>query len=138
MSFHRLIGPQDGYVALISVLVVGAVASAIATSLLLLGLASSRNSFAILQSSQAQALTDACIEMGIRRTVDLSTFTGSGSVTIVSSTCTYAVANGGGKLRIISASSTIGTVLRKASTTISLATTTGSTGLSVTSWQEIP
>ena len=47
----------NGFITLVSVLVVGAVGVAIALSLILIGLGSSRTSIAVEQSNQAKALT---------------------------------------------------------------------------------
>lgn len=56
---------NDGYVILVAVLIMGAVALAAANSVLLLGLGSSRSSFAQQQGYQAQLAADACAEIGI-------------------------------------------------------------------------
>ena len=53
---------RDGYIFLISVLVIGAISSAIVISLLLLSLAAERSGLALQQSSQALAMAELCAE----------------------------------------------------------------------------
>jgi prepilin-type N-terminal cleavage/methylation domain-containing protein len=72
---------STGYVALITVLVLGAVGAAVAATLVLLGLSSSRTSFALEQSNQAKALANACAEEALQQIRDSSSFTGSAVVT---------------------------------------------------------
>jgi len=124
---------QDGYITLISVLVVGAVGLAITTSLLLLGLGSSRTSFAVEQSNQSKALANACVEEGLQQIRDSTLFTGSGNLTLGQGTCTYTVTSQGGQNRTVTASGTVGTIVRKVTIIIN-----GINPLiTATSWQEV-
>lgn len=123
---------NKGYIALITVLVVGAIGVAISTSLLLLGLGSSRSSFALEQSNQAKALANACSEEALQQIRDSTPFTGTGNLTLGQGTCTYTVVNDGAQNRTVSASGTVGTVVRKVKITIDKI----NPGINVTSWQE--
>ncbi len=124
---------KKGYVALITVLITGAIGVAIATSLLLLGLGSSRTSFALEQSNQAKALANACSEEALQQIRDSTPFTGTGSLTLGQGTCGYTVVNDGGENRTVTASGTVGTVVRK----IKIIVNTINPAINLTSWQEV-
>jgi hypothetical protein len=124
---------RDGFVALLSVLLLGAVGSSVVVSLLLLGLGSSRSSFAVEQSAQAKGLADACAEEGLRQLRENSSFTGTGNLTLGQGTCTYTVTSQGGQNRTITASGTVGTVVRKVTIAIDQLTPR----IHATSWQEV-
>ena len=125
--------PQYGYITLISVLVVGAVGVAITISLILLGLGSSRTSFALEQSNQAKALTNACAEEAMQQIRDSMSFTGNGNLSLGQGTCNYTVTSQGGQNRTITALGTVGTIVRKVKIIISKINPT----ITVTSWQEV-
>ena len=100
---------SGGYIALITVLVTGAVGVAITVSLILLGLGSSRTSFSLEQSNQAKALANACSEEALQQIRDSTPFTGTGNLTLGRGTCAYAVVNDGAQNRTVSASGTVRT-----------------------------
>ena len=122
-----------GYITLISVLVVGAVGLAIATSILLLGLGSSRTSFAVEQSAQARWLATACAEEALEQIRISASFVGTNNLSLGQGTCTYIVTSQGGENRTITASGTVGTVVRKVEVLISRINPT----ITVSTWQEV-
>lgn len=124
---------QKGYIALITVLVTGAVGVAIAISLLLLGLGSSRTSFALEQSNQAKALANACSEEALQQIRDSTPFTGTGNLTLGQGTCIYTVTSQGGQSRTITSTGTVGTIIRK----VNIILDKISPSINVTSWQEV-
>ena len=124
---------QKGYIALITVLVTGAVGVAIAVSLLLLGLASSRTSFALEQSNQAKALANACSEEALQQIRDSTSFTGTGTLSLGLGTCSYTVTSQGGQNRTATSTGTVGTILRK----VKIIIDTINPSINVTSWQEV-
>ncbi|MBI4713619.1 hypothetical protein HY771_00305 [Candidatus Uhrbacteria bacterium] len=124
---------RGGYITLLSVLVIGAVGLAITTSLLLLGLSSSRSSFAIEQSDQAKALANACVEEALQQIRDSTPFTGTGSLTLGQGTCGYTVTSQGGQNRTVTATGTVGTIVRKVKVIITNINPT----ISISSWQEV-
>jgi hypothetical protein len=103
---------KKGYVTLISVLIVGAVGIAIAVSLILLGLGSSRNSLVLQQSIQAKALANSCAEEALQILVDSPSFSGNGTLTIDNNACSYTVTPGGFDTTV-TASGTVGAIVRK-------------------------
>lgn len=124
---------QNGYITLISVLVVGAVGVALTVSLILLGLSSSRTSFAIEQSNQAKSLANACAEEAMQQIRDSTSFTGNGNLTIGQGTCIYTVTNQGGQNRAITASGAVGAIIRKVKISINKI----NPAIQVVSWQEV-
>lgn len=123
---------KAGYITLISTLIVGAIGAATAVSLLLLGLGSSRTSFAIEQSAKARGLVSACAEEALRQIKASSNFAGSGSLSLGSGTCSYTVQKGSGQNRIITASGVAGTIMRKIRIVIDRVKP-----IRVVSWQEV-
>lgn len=125
---------QKGYVALISVLVMGAVGVSVGVSLILLGLSFSRTSLVVEQSNQAKALANACSEEALQKIREGINFSGSGNLSLASGTCSYTVTKLTGKNRTISATGTVGTIVRK----VSIQTSSMNPSVTVTSWQEVP
>jgi len=124
---------QPGYITLISTLIVGAVGLSIVTAVILLGLSSSRTSFALQQSIQAKAAANACVESALEE-IRLSTpFAGTGNLTFPDGSCTYAVTSTGGQGRTITGIGTVGTVTRKVRVIISAINPL----INVTSWKEV-
>lgn len=87
---------QEGYILLITVLVVGAIMSAIASSLLLLGLGSGRSSYALGQSEQAKGYANACVEEAIERLSRDNTYVAGDSITFDDGSCTINAITGTG------------------------------------------
>lgn len=104
---------KQGFVTLITVLIFGAIGIAIVVSLLLIGLSSSRTSFALEQSKQARVLTDACVEQALQQIRDSTPFTGDGSLTLGQGVCNYTVTSQGGQNRTILALGSVSGIIRK-------------------------
>lgn len=124
---------KKGFIALISVLIVGAIGTAIAVSLLLLGIGTSRTSFALLQSTEARALADACSEEALQKIRDFLPYSGSGSLTTSQGSCTYTVTKGSGQNRTVTSTGTVGTIVRKVKITL----TQINPQIITSSWQEV-
>lgn len=123
-----------GYITLISVLVIGAVGVAIVTSLILLGLSSSRTSFAIEQSSQAKALVNACAEYALQQIKDSPSYVGTSGLQAPGlGTCSYSVQSQGGQNRTILSIGTVGPVVRK----VKIVITKVSPAITISTWQEV-
>lgn len=125
--------PQPGYITLMAVILLGAIGSATVVSVLLLGLNSSRSSFALEQSAQARSYANSCGESALEKIAENSSYTGSNTLTFPNGSCSYLVQTSGGSIRTVSASSTVGNAVRK----ISLVTGTLSPSITLTSWQEV-
>ena len=123
---------DNGYITLISVLIALALGSAIAFSVVLLGVGSSRNSISMDQSYKAKALADTCAEEGLQQIRSATAFTGTGNLSLGQGTCTYTVTNTGGTNRTVVASGTVGQVVRRVQVSI----TAISPKIVISSWQE--
>ncbi len=124
---------DSGYVALLSVLIVGAVALAIGVAMLVSGTDSQREVLVAQQSTQARNLATACGEEGLQQIHDNTAFTGTNNITLGQGTCTYTVANTGASTRTVDATGTVNGVVRR----IKIYVTINVSSLSITSWQDV-
>ncbi|MBI2645178.1 hypothetical protein HYW94_03345 [Candidatus Uhrbacteria bacterium] len=124
---------HHGFIALISVLIIGVLGISIVTSLLLLGVGSSKTSLASEQSAQAKALANACAEEALQHIHDSTSYTGSDTLTLGQGTCAYTVTSQGGQNRTITSSGTVGTIIRKEKIII----TGVNPAIQISSWQEV-
>lgn len=130
---RRIHDNSSGYVALITVIIVGAVTTAIGTALLLTGSDSQRSMLTSQQSAQARNLANACAEEALQQIHDSTSFTGTNTITLGQGSCSYTVINTGGSNRTINATGTVGSVVRKSQ----VYATIGSSNISIISWQEV-
>ena len=125
---------RRGFVALMAVVVVGAVGLAIAISITLLGAGFTKTGIALQQSQQAKSLANACAEYGLEKLRESTGYAGDETLTIGSSTCyVLAVLGSGNTNRTVESSSTVGTVTRKVKVQVSQIMPQ----IQVTSWQEV-
>ena len=132
MEAHHL-GNTNGFITLISVLIAGAVGIVISISLILLGLNSSRTSASLEESYAAKALADACIEEALQQVRDATPFTGSGSLPLGLGSCAYNVTNLGGQNRLITATGTVNSMVRRTKVLIDKITPQ----IRLVSWEEV-
>lgn len=123
---------NTGYITLLSVLIVGTVGLAVTISLISLGLSNSLTSLDYQQMYQAKNLTNACVEEGLEKIRELSTFTGSGNLTMGQGACSYNIINTGGDTRQVTATGTVATIVKKATVSI----TAINPLIIISSWQE--
>lgn len=125
---------QSGYIALISVLIIGAVSVTIATTLLITGSDAQQENLARQQSMKARGAAAGCIEEALQQIHDNTAFTATNTaVTVGDATCNYTVTNTGASTRTITATSTNGSVVRKIQTYVTI----NASSLSISSWQEV-
>lgn len=130
-----MINKESGYIALISVLIIGAVSVTIATALLITGSDAQQENLARQQSMKARQAAAGCVHEALQQMHDNTAFTATNTaVTIGDTSCNYTVTNTGGSNRTIIATSTKGTVVRK----IQVYVTINASSLSISSWQEMP
>lgn len=126
--------PQnDGYIALLAVLIVGAASLAIGLALLTAGVDSQRSTLVAQQSTQARNLATACAEDALQTMHDNTAYTGTTNLTLGLSGCSYTVTNTGGNARTIDTSANVNGIVRK----VKIYATIGSSNISITSWQEV-
>lgn len=123
---------ERGYVALIAVLVIGAVSTAIGVGLLTMGVDSQKSSLVAGEAVQARIAASTCVEEALQVLHDNLLYTGTGNETVGLGSCSYTVTNPGGYTRNISTSGTVGGVTQRVSATVTLGST-----ITVTSWQEV-
>ena len=124
---------KNGYIALLSVVVVGAISVTVAATLLLVGLSWSQSSFDLERSNLAKALANTCAEEALQQIRSSTAFTGSGNLALGQGTCSYTVTSGGAQNRTIDASGVVGVMTRKVQISITAITPK----IIISSWQEI-
>ena len=127
-----MIRRNDGYIALMSVLIVGAAATAIGLTLLVSGANSQRSALVEQQSIQATALANACGEEALQVLHDNKTYAGTGTLTLSTGTCNYNITNTV-TAATITTNSTVNDVVKKNT----IYATINATNISITSWQEV-
>lgn len=124
---------EDGYISLLSALFLTAIGSAVAVSMLLLGLGSSKSSYVHERSAQARSFANACAEEGLQKIRDDVSFSGSLTINLGEGSCTYTITKLSGQDRRVDSSGTIGTLIRKVKINIDKITPS----MNITSWQEV-
>lgn len=124
---------HSGYVTLLGILLLGALGVTIATSMLILGVGNGKTGLVAQQAKQANALAHACAEEALQEIRNLTDYTGTDTLSLGQGSCTYTVTNTGAETRMVTASGTVGTVVRRVQV--------GLNGLFpqivITSWQEV-
>ena len=105
--------PQSGYVLLLSTLVVGAVGTAIATSILMLSVGNNLNSLAAEQSAQALANATACMEDTLEQLRLDDTYVGDTTINFEQGSCTIEPVVVSGGFHVIQVTGTVNTIVRK-------------------------
>ncbi|MFA5047434.1 MAG: hypothetical protein WC516_00145 [Patescibacteria group bacterium] len=122
----------NGYILLISVVVIGAIATSIAVALLWFGSADSQNAISHRQSEQAKALVNACAEEALQQIRTDTSYLGNGSLSLADGSCVYLV-SGSVPNKLIVASSTVANVVRRVNITVSAVKP-----VITANWQEVP
>jgi hypothetical protein len=124
---------NSGYITLLSVLIIGAIGSAIVVGILLDGIGASRTGFDLENSASARSIVNACVESALNQIHNSPYYTGSGNISFASGFCSYLITSEGGENRTITASSTAQSSIRKVSLTIN----TIFPKIQISSWQEV-
>lgn len=125
---------RQGYIALVSVIVLGAIGLAVASSLLLLGLGTSQASLLTIQNTEAKAMSDYCVEIALLNLHSNLNYYGGETYTYLDTTCTVIGALGkGNRGRIIEVTGTSGTSVSKVKVQLSRVRPQ----IVLTSWQEV-
>jgi len=129
----NILKQRNGYITLISVMVVSAVGLSIAVSLILLGIGAGKNSQSQEYMVQARGLSNACAELALLQVRNSNAYIGTTNVTLGAGECSYTVSSSGGANREIQSTGTVKGVVRKVKVLINQLTPT----LNVSSWQEV-
>lgn len=130
MSSLRL---ENGYILLMTMLIIGAASVAITLALLLNSTDVTKSGLISQQSMLARDAAESCSEEGLLQIQGNTAYTGSGNIALTSASCTYTVTNTGGNNRTIDSSGVSGNSTRK----IKIYATIGASSISITSWQEV-
>jgi hypothetical protein len=133
MVHYYRVSMLPGFTTLIAIILLGAVGTAIACSLLIFSSSASRTVATEQRSSEARSAVNTCAELALEKIVGNNTFTGAVTETIPHGTCGYVIQNTGGTTRLIAASSTVHGVVRKVSVSVSVIKPV----LKINSWQEV-
>ncbi len=104
---------QKGFAMLLSVLILAVVGVAISTTLLSLSISSTQTATTLHESQKAGAAVEACVEKALQLILTSPSYTGTGSATLGTSGCTYAVSQVSTSNSRIHATSTVGQTTRK-------------------------
>lgn len=124
---------RKGYVALITVLILGAVGTLLSVTLLLASTTRSRTLIDTTNSYYARYYADACAEEALKE-ISLSTpYEGTDSLIFDNGDCYYSVINTGGQNRRIESEGSAGSVTKRLLIIIDSLNPT----INVVSWQEV-
>lgn len=126
-------GARRGYIALLSVIIVGVIGTAIMLSVMLFGVSASKTDGSLQQSGNSKLMASSCGEEALQKILETATTSGNGSLAIGSGTCTYTITSQNGQNITIQSTGVSGTVTSRVK--IIIATTTPAIVLS--SWQEV-
>ncbi len=125
---------KPGFNLLISVLVLGAVASAISVVMLLVSVGNLRSSLAVEQGTLARTYADACAEEGVYQLWLDTTYSGNQTLTFADGSCTIQTVTGSGDTnRTIQAVGTVADSTRR----IEVEIATVQPQVSLTSWLDV-
>lgn len=127
--------PRSGFVLLITVLIVGAIGTAILSSLLLLGISANKVSLSVQESAQALGAAQACAEYALLQLRESPNYTGSESLSLDGHACDIHLINGAGNTnRSICVEGRAGDSYRR----LEIVVDTILPVTKVFSWQEVP
>lgn len=125
---------RGGYVLLLSVLIIGAVAAVVLPSLLFLGINAGQVSFTIGQSAQALAAADACAEYGLLQLKNSMSYQGNEVLSLNGEACSLLPIGGmGNDHRLLCAQGQAGDTVRR----IEIIVRQVSPQMAIDSWQEV-
>lgn len=124
---------REGYIALISVLLIASIGAAIMISVIASGITASKTDFVLQQSGSARALASSCAEEALQKILETGSTTGSGNLTIASGTCLYTTTSVNGQNITIQSTGVLGTITSK----IRVIIATTSPGITLSSWEEV-
>ncbi len=125
---------HSGYVFLVTVLMIGAIASTTLLSLLLLGWAAEQNGVLVERSMRSFEQVQVCAERTLRSLRLDPTYAGDETFKLDYGNCTIRKISGAGNInRIVCVESTVGTVTRRLEISISRLFPL----ITISSWQEV-
>ena len=135
----KLCRNQEGYIALLSVIVLGVIGGLIAITLYLSGIQNSQSSLLNIQEKEARYLSDSCSEIAIQQIINITENNSTSSTfNIGRGTCSFTITDISGGQKQIDSIGTIDEVVRKNTVIINPSETTSKNTVNIISWQEKP
>ena len=129
---------KNGYVALMSVIILGVAGGLITLTLYLTGVEGTQSSDLYIKSSEAKALADACLEIALGKIITSLSSLETGSLTLGNGSCNFSITNGIGSIKYISSTANVADIIRKVSVIVDPSQFTSNHTIKILSWQEIP
>ena len=125
---------MNGYIALVSILIISAIIMTIAISAGLLSISEADMGLEKNLASEAYYLASACAEEGLQQIRDSASFKGSGNLFFSNGSCNYNVIAQGPNNRTINSSGLSGDIIRKIVVTLDSI----NPSINIVSWTEVP
>jgi hypothetical protein len=110
---RTIIQNDNGFIALLSVLILGVITLSITVSILLLGVDALRSAQTVADSTRARGLATLCSERALEEIRQNPLFSGTESIVVSAGYCEYTVSNLGGSNRDIESRGVSGNVTRR-------------------------
>jgi hypothetical protein len=124
---------ERGYIALLSVIVIGAIGTVVMLTIMLSGINSTKTDIALQKSGSAKVVASSCGEEALQKILETGTTTSSGNLTIGQGTCSYTITSTTSQNLIINATGIVGTLVSK----VKIVVATTSPTILLSSWQEV-
>lgn len=128
-SLHTL---TKGYIALMSVILMGALGVAIMVTIISQGITSSKTELSLQQSGQARVLATACAEEALQVILETSTTSKTSTLTLGTGSCTYVISKPSSSI-MINATGNYGSLVKRVQVILS----TSSPSIVLSSWQDV-
>lgn len=123
---------KRGYIALMSVILMGALGVAVMVSVISQGITSSKTELSLQQSGQARVLATACVEEALQIILETATTSRTADLTLGTGSCTYTITKPASSV-IINSTGNYGTLVKRVQVTLS----TSSPSIVLSSWQDV-
>lgn len=128
---------QGGYIAFLSIVILGSVGGLIALTLYLTGINISESSLLSIQEKEARYLADSCSEIAIQQIINITENNStSSSFSIGRGTCSFVIEDEPSGNKIIKSEGNIENIVRKNIVIINPNESTSKNTVSIVSWQE--
>jgi uncharacterized protein YpmB len=124
---------KKGFVALISIIIVGAIILSITVFMVYINLNFLHNSFIIKNSDQARMLAQTCSEYALQKINDENDFVGTNNFLLLEGDCSYSVISDIGENRTIESWGQVKNTIRKEKIIIDQI----NPEINIVSWQEV-
>lgn len=134
---HHTTGTQKrepGFISLLVVMLVGVMGVSIVVGVLVFGLNSARDSFAIEQVGKAKQAAIACVEDALELIRASTTYVGTNNLTLATGTCSATTTDLGSESRQIVSTGTVGTIVHRLTVVVAAI----NPDILISSWQDTP